>query len=46
MSPVTREVTVMLRESSLIDSVPCMLELVQSQKEFGKLSCLHSAAFG
>lgn len=31
MSPVTREVTVMLRESSLIDSVPCILELRESE---------------
>lgn len=31
VSPVTREVTVMLRESSLIDSVPCILELRESE---------------
>lgn len=34
MSPVTREVTgltIMLRESSLIDSAPCILELRESE---------------
>lgn len=31
MSPVTREVTVMLRESSLIDSAPCILEPRESE---------------